>query len=186
MVCLVGGMSFQWAGVSLALALMLTACSAGSAVQPSTLVVQTNAARTPLAVSTSQSTGSPLQIAQVQIHQNDTTIQIQNTGGSTPATPIDPSGWMLQVGTTSVSMPGATRLPPGQNLVIHARPAPNGSPAPEPTSTTLSSTQTPIPTIDVYLGPEGAVLRDALTPGTTLQLLDPKTALVSEYTLPQT
>jgi hypothetical protein len=70
--------------------------------------------------------------------------------------------------------------------VIHAGPAPDGSPAPEPTSTTLSATQTPIPTIDVYLGAEGATLRDALTLGATLQLLDPKTVLVSEYTLPQT
>jgi hypothetical protein len=120
--CLVDGISFQRAGVSLGLALMLTACSTGSAAQSSTLVIQTNAARTPLAVSTSPSTGSLLQIAQVQIRQNDTTIQIQNTGGSTAATAIDLSGWVLQVGTANVYCL-APRDCPRQNPVIHALPA---------------------------------------------------------------
>jgi hypothetical protein len=141
--CLVDGISFQRAGVSLGLALMLTACSTGSAAQPSTPVVQTNAAPTPLAASTSPSTGSPLQIAQVQIRQNDTTIQIQNTGGSTAATAIDLSGWVLQVGTANVYCL-APRDCPRPKSGDSCAPGANGSPAPEPTRTTLSAPQTPI------------------------------------------
>ena len=119
------------------------------------------------------------------MRQNDTTIQIQNTGGPNAATAIDLTGWSLQVGTTNVGLPTGTRLPPGQNLIIHAGPAPNGSPSPEPTDPAVSAAQTPIPSIDVYLGPDGAALRDALKPGATVQLLDPKNVLVSTYPLPQ-
>ena len=170
-----------WSGV-LATAL-LAACSPSSpqtVAAPTVLVTPRPSA---LAVSGGGPTGAlgPIQIAMVQVFPQDALIVLHNAGGPNQPTTIDLQDYKLQVGTVSVTLPSGARIATGQNLAIHAGPQPGATPSP---GTAASSVPASLPNPEVYLGSAGAPLREALKPGSAVQLLEPKGIIVSQFTIP--
>jgi hypothetical protein len=115
----------------------------------------------------------------VQVFPQDALVVLQNTGGPNQPTTIDVQGYRLQVGSVTVTLPSA-KVAPGQNLGIHAGPAPNVTPSP---GTAVSPVPANQPNAEMYLGPAGAALRDALKPGAAVQLIDPKGIILSQFTI---
>jgi hypothetical protein len=177
----------------LVLTVLLVACSQPSSA-PLTPVVQTGATASPRAISASPVPSSPIQFTQVQVTPADAVIELQNTGGPSQASTVDVSGWALQVGSTRVELPAGTRVQPGQTLRVHAGPPPGLSPSPLPVPSGAASpvaaasplaSPSAVAAVEVFLGPSGAALRDALQPGAQIDLVDTKNVLQSQYTLPR-
>lgn len=182
---------------TLVLAAFLAACSQSSSA-PSTPVVQTNVTASPASISASPVASSPVQFVQVQVTPTDAVIELQNTGGPNTTSALDLSNWMLQVGSTRVTLPEGTRLAPRQSLLVHAGP-PAGmspSPLPVPSGSVVPAAPAASPALspsavsstapaEIYLGPNGAVLRQALQPGAEIDLVDSKNTLQSQYVMPR-
>jgi hypothetical protein len=110
----------------------------------------------------SQATASSIRIFDAQFGV-DTTITVQNTGGSA----VDLTGWKLRVGTGSVTLPAAARVGPGEMLTIHV------------TSGGASTGR------DIYLGQEARPLLHSILPGANIAVLDGSNNVVAESTLPR-
>jgi hypothetical protein len=89
-------------------------------------------------------------------------ISLKNTSGD----PIILTGWRLQVGSATATIPGNAIAQPGETLTMHVE-------------TGISSER------DIYLGTEGEALAKAGAPGTPVKLTDPAGELVSETTVPR-
>jgi hypothetical protein len=165
--------------VAAALLFVAAACSQPNDQPVGTPVIVPNPRATPRPAATS---AGPVQIAQVVIQPQDAIIVLNNTGGPNQAATIDLQDWKLQVQTVSVILPAGVRIAPRQNLLIHTGPEPGLTPTP---GTAVSPVPAGAPNADLYLGPSGAALREALQPGVELELLDPKEVIVSLYVLPQ-
>jgi hypothetical protein len=105
---------------------------------------------------------SPVRITAAQITPSDATVGVQNAGTAA----VDMTGWKLRVGTATVTLPGNSRVAPGEAVTIH----------------TASGTSAEK---DLYLGSESAALMTGLQPGATVSLLDAQGAAVSEFVLPR-
>jgi hypothetical protein len=139
-----------------------------------------------------------MQFVQVQVTPADAVIELQNIAGPNQESTIDLSGWQLRVGSTRVVLPDGTRVAPRQSLLVHAGPpaglspsplpVPSGSAVPAPAASPAASPsaasggQAPV---ELFLGPNGATLRQALQPGAELDLVDTKNVLQAQYTLPR-
>ena len=137
---------------------------------------------TPYIPGNQPSLAGPVQIAQVTVDSPDSVVFIQNVGagGSGSTASEDVSGWKLEAGSTTVTLPEATRLPPGSTLAVHTG---VGSQTPVP-ATTAVSVSTPQSTSTLYLGPSGEALSQALQPGATVLLVDSRGTVVSQGVVP--
>jgi hypothetical protein len=104
----------------------------------------------------------PVQISGLQLSPTDPTLTLRNTGSS----PVDLTGWRLEVGSTMVSLPSSAQIGAGGSLTVHL------------TTGTSSST-------DIYLGQVGSALIGSLQPGAKVALTNPQGGVVSEYTVPR-
>jgi len=178
---------------------LLIACTSQSSSAPATpAVIQNAATASPRAITASPSPSSPMQFVQVQVTPADAVIELQNVAGPNQESTIDLSGWALQVGSTRVVLPDGTRVAPRQSLLVHAGPpaglspsplpVPSGSAVPAPAASPAlapSAVSGGQPPVEVFLGPNGATLRQALQPGAQLELVDAKNVLQAQYTLPR-
>src|SRR5262249_30077975 len=96
------------------------------------------------------SASAPVHITSVQRSTSDSTITLQNTS----QTPVDLSGWQLQVGGANAWLPRGMLVPPGASVNLH----------------TGSGTTTPS---DVFLGPPSQSLVANLQPGAQVVLQRP-------------
>jgi hypothetical protein len=131
-----------------------TAIAAASPADGAAVAAASPAAATAVAA-------SPLRITAVQLSPTDSLITVQNTSGAA----VSLSGWKLQVGTASATLPSAAQVAPNDSLTIH----------------TASGTSAGK---DVYLGQDAATLLTGLRPGAKVALLDAQGASVTEFTLP--
>lgn len=104
---------------------------------------------------------SPVRITGAQFNLADTTVIVQNTGGSA----IDLAGWRLRVGSATAALPSGARVAPNESVTIH----------------TAAGTNT---SRDVYLGQEASSLMSGLRPGASIALVNPQGSAVTEFTLP--
>jgi len=151
-----------------------TVAAAQTQTEPTVSAVQTQLAPTAIALSTQVAStvqpvvatavaGSPVQIAQVQVSQSDTTIAMRNSGTQQ----VSVGGWVLFMGTFPFVLPTGPnmRIDPGQTLTIHL------------------SRGTDTPT-DVYVGQAPGPLINNLQNGATLVLAQPTGQLMSVYRIP--
>jgi hypothetical protein len=158
--------------------IVLTACGgAAPPAAPANAPAKT-ANTTPAAAASPRANASPgaaalaspspaVPIARVQITDaslGDATpwISLKNTTGD----PIILTGWKLQVGSATATIPGNAIAQPGETVTMHVK-------------TGLSSER------DIYLGAEGEALAKAGAPGTPVKLSDPEGQVVSETTVPR-
>jgi len=113
----------------------------------------------------------------IAVDPADSTVRIQNTGGSNAPATIDMGKWVVLVGTTSVVLPSQTRLAPLETLVIHT--------GADTSPTATASVAGERPALDdgtpIYLGSSGSALGAALQPGAEVSLLDDRGAVVSVF-----
>ena len=156
-----------------ALVLGGTACAGGTQAARPTVQPNATAVATTAAASTAQ-TARPVQIIGVQVTGGDAAVLLRNVGGSSSA-PVEITGWTLQAGTTSVTLPERT-IGQQETIAIH-------------TSSATPPDAPPGPTVEprnrLFLGPQGQALRDALQPGTVVRLLDHQQRVEAQFTLPQ-
>jgi hypothetical protein len=128
------------------------------------------------------SLAGPVQIAQVTATNPDAVIFIQNVGagGSGSTASADLSGWKVEVGSTTVTLPSDTRIPPGATLAIHTG-AGDQTPASAATSGPVA---TPGTNQTIYLGPSGSALNQAMQPGAQVLLVDSRGTIVSQGIVP--
>jgi Lamin Tail Domain len=131
-------------------ALVPTARAVSTQVSATAQSVGAQTAPTAQAVSSTVSAAAPIHITSVQRSTNDSTITLQNTS----QTPVDLSGWQLQVGTANAPLPSGMQVPPGASVMLH----------------TGTGTTTPS---DVYLGPPAQSLVANLQPGAQVVLQSP-------------
>jgi hypothetical protein len=84
---------------------------------------------------------------------------------NTSSSAVSLSGWRLQVGTASVTLPSSASVGPGQTATIHLAAGTN-------TAT------------DIYLGDEARTLLSGLQPGARVALVNPQGQAVSEFSIP--
>ena len=97
----------------------------------------------------------------MQVQPTDVTITLQNAGSAA----ADLTGWRLQVGNSTATLPSGTRVAPGDTITVH----------------TAGGTNT---ARDVYLGQQAAALITGLQPGARIALVDDRGTAVSEFVLP--
>jgi hypothetical protein len=78
---------------------------------------------------------------------------------------VDLTGWKLQVGSATVTLPSSARAAPNESVTIH-------------TGAGTSAGQ------DIYLGQDAATLVGGLRPGATIALIDVQGTSVAQFTLP--
>jgi hypothetical protein len=166
--------------IAAALLVVAVACNQRNDQPVGTPVIVPNPLATPRPAATAS---GPVQIAEVVIQPQDSIVVLQNTGGPNQAATIDLQDWKLQVQTVSVVLPSGVRIAPRQNLLIHTGPEPGLTPTPG--TVVVSPVPAGAPNADLYVGPGGAALRQALQPGALIELLDPKDVIISLYVLPQ-
>jgi lamin tail-like protein len=155
--------------------LVLTACGSNAPAAKSSVVSPTQPPRNaPTASASPRAGASPspspspsVPIARVEITDasiGDATpwISLKNTTGD----PIILTGWKLQVGDQTATIPGNAIAQPGETLTMHVE-------------TGESSER------DIYLGTEGEALAKAGAPGTAVKLMDPDGKQVSQTTIPR-
>jgi hypothetical protein len=126
---------------------------------------------TPAVPGGSPTLAGPIQIAQVSVNAADAVIYLQNVGagGSGSTASVDISGWKLEVGTTTVTLPAGTRIAAGTTLAVHAGPQVQSSPSASPGAAAVAS---PASQQSLDLGAEGATLCSALQPGAQVLLVN--------------
>jgi hypothetical protein len=139
---------------------------------------------TPAVAGGSPTAAGSIQIAQVTVNNTDAVIFLQNVGagGSGSTASVDISGWKLEVGTTTVTLPAATRIAPGTTLGVHAGPPTPASPSASPSAVAVAS---PGSQQSVELGADGAALRAALQPGVQVLLVNSRGEVVSQGAVPR-
>jgi hypothetical protein len=153
--------------------IVLTACGSTAPAAKPAAVSPTQPPRNVPSVSASPRAGaspspSPsVPLARVEITDasiGDATpwISLKNTSGD----PIILTGWKLQVGDQTATIPGNAIAQPGETVTMHVE---SGE----------SSER------DIYLGTEGEALAKAGAPGTPVKLMDPDGKQVSETTIPR-
>jgi hypothetical protein len=138
---------------------------------------------TPAVPGGSPTLAGPIQIAQVTVNSTDAVVFLQNVGagGSGSTASVDISGWKLEVGTTTVTIPAGTRVAPGTTLGVHAGPPVQTNPS---TAGSAAAVATPPSEQSVDLGPDGASLRSALRPGAQVLLVNARGEIMSLGTAP--
>jgi archaellum component FlaF (FlaF/FlaG flagellin family) len=105
---------------------------------------------------------SPVQIVDVKVSQDDTTVTLRNSGSSA----MNVSQWILSIGTFPLLLPVSTHLQidPNESVTLHLT---RGDDTDE----------------DVYLGQAPDALINSMQPGTSLVLLNRQAEVASIYRL---
>jgi hypothetical protein len=135
--------------------------AAATAAAPTVQAVATQAARQAAPIVATVDAGAPVRIVDARMTPGDATLTLQNATTQM----VDLTGWVLDVGGTSLRLPANTQVGPGMSVTIHTGPG------------TSSGS-------NVYLGQEGQKLADALKPGVRVALTNPAGAPVTAFTVP--
>ncbi len=144
------------------------------ALEPTVAAIQTQVAPTVAALATSVAAtveppiatsiaASPVEIADVQVSQEDTTVTFRSRGTQ----PANLSNWVLTIGTFPYVLPvnPYLRLDPNETVKLHF--------------TRGTDTET-----DVYVGQAPERLVESMQPGTLFVLINHEPAVASTYRLP--
>jgi len=170
-----------WAGAGAIAIALLSACAPTAAPTNPTVGTAATAAASPIATVVSAAASpaatvvsaaaspaatlaaaSPARITAAQISPTDTTLTVQNAGSAA----VDLTGWRLRVGSATATLPGNSRVSPGETVTIH-------------TASGASAGR------DIYLGADAAALMSGLQPGASIALLDAQGSTVSEFVIPR-
>ncbi len=179
----VSGIRRAVAAVVLGSLIPLAGCGQGQSTTAATVQTGVTQVAPPASLSGSPTLAGPVQISQVAVSGADAVIFLQNVGagGSGSMAAVDISNWKIEVGSTVVTLPEGTKLTPGTTLGVHAGPAAGvASPGASPSAGVAGpSTQQ-----NVFLGGQGAGLRQALQSGAQVRLVNGRGEAVSQGVVP--
>jgi hypothetical protein len=135
--------------------------AAATAAAPTVQAMATQAARQAAPVLATADAATPVRIIDARMAPGDATLTLQNAS----AQMVDLTGWVLDVGGTTIRLPANTQVGPGMSVTLH----------------TASGTSSGS---NIYLGQDGQALAAALKPGVRVALTNPAGAPITAFTVP--